>query len=206
MLAGWLGIEVDEVRRSVDRAGRSKPAAARPATASTPESLPTPPPRPSANARRDPGLTVEREALKAALQQPAAVAAWYESVEESSFTHPTGLAVHAAIAAAGGPSVEMVGLSWVDAVLDASGDDDVRGLVRELSVEPMPASAGQDARYAVGVIARLLELDATRQITELKGRMQRTDPDSSEYQSLFAELLDLTEYQRSLAQSQVDSA
>jgi DNA primase len=94
----------------------------------------------------------------------------------------------------------------VDAVLETSGDDDVRGLVRELSVEPMPASAGQDARYAVGVIARLLELDATRQITELKGRMQRTDPGSSEYQSLFAELLDLTEYQRSLAQSQVDSA
>ena len=206
MLAGWLGIDMDEVRRAVDRAGRTKPAAARPATASTPESLPTPPPRPSVNARRDPGLTVEREALKAALQQPAAVAAWYESVEESSFTHPTGLGVHAAIAAAGGPSIDVVGLAWVDAVLEASGDDDVRGLVRELSVEPMPASTGQDARYAVGVIARLLELDATRQITELKGRMQRTDPGSSEYQSLFAELLDLTEYQRSLAQSQVDSA
>jgi len=206
MLAGWLGIDMDEVRRAVDRAGRTKPAAARPATASTPESLPTPPPRPSVNARRDPGLTVEREALKAALQQPAAVAAWYESVEESSFTHPTGLGVHAAIAAAGGPSIDVVGLAWVDAVLEASGDDDVRGLVRELSVEPMPASTGQDARYAVGVIARLLELDATRQITELKGRMQRTDPGSPEYQSLFAELLDLTEYQRSLAQSQVDSA
>lgn len=206
MLAGWLGIDMDEVRRAVDRAGRAKPAAARPATASTPESLPTPPPRPSANARRDPGHTVEREALKAALQQPAAVAAWYESVEESSFTHPTGLAVHAAIAAAGGPTVDVVGLAWVDAVLDASSDDDVRGLVRELSVEPMPASTGQDARYAVGVIARLLELDAARQITDLKGRMQRTDPGTSEYQSLFAELLDLTEYQRSLAQSQVDSA
>ena len=206
LLAGWLGIDMDEVRRAVDRAGRAKPAAARPATASTPESLPTPPPRPSANARRDPGHTVEREALKAALQQPAAVAAWYESVEESSFTHPTGLAVHAAIAAAGGPTVDVVGLAWVDAVLDASSDDDVRGLVRELSVEPMPASTGQDARYAVGVIARLLELDAARQITDLKGRMQRTDSGTSEYQSLFAELLDLTEYQRSLAQSQVDSA
>ena len=82
----------------------------------------------------------------------------------------------------------------------------MRGLVRELSVEPMPASTGQDARYAVGVIARLLELDAARQITDLKGRMQRTDSGTSEYQSLFAELLDLTEYQRSLAQSQVDSA
>ena len=94
----------------------------------------------------------------------------------------------------------------MDAVLEAAGDDDVRGLVRELSVEPMPASAGQDARYAVGVIARLLEIDASRQITELKGRMQRTDAGSLEYQALFAELMALTEYQRSLTQSQVDSA
>ena len=205
MLAGWLGIDVDDVRRSVERALRTKPAPARPA-ASSGDALPTPPPRPTVNARRDPGLTVEREALKAALQQPAAVSAWYESVEESSFTHPSGLAVHAAIIAAGSPSADVTGLSWVDAVLEAAGDDDVRGLVRELSVEPMPASAGQDARYAVGVIARLLEIDASRQITELKGRMQRTDAGSLEYQALFAELMALTEYQRSLTQSQVDSA
>ena len=91
-------------------------------------------------------------------------------------------------------------------VLRAADDDDVRGLVRELSVEPMPASAGQDARYAVGVIARLLEIDASRQITELKGRMQRADANSLEYQTLFSELMALTEYQRSLTQSQVDSA
>ena len=205
MLAGWLGIDVEEVRRSVERASRTKAAPARPTTG-TGDSLPTPPPRPTVNARRDPGLTVEREALKAALQQPAAVSAWYESVEESSFTHPSGLAVHAAIMAAGSPSADVTGLAWVDAVLEAAHDDEVRGLVRELSVEPMPASAGQDARYAVGVIARLLEIDASRQITELKGRMQRADANSSEYQKLFAELMALTDYQRSLTQSHVDSA
>ncbi|MCX8527529.1 MAG: DNA primase [Candidatus Nanopelagicales bacterium] len=205
MLAGWLGIDVEEVRRSVERASRTKAAPARP-TSGTGDSLPTPPPRPTVNARRDPGLTVEREALKAALQQPAAVSAWYESVEESSFTHPSGLAVHAAIMAAGSPSADVTGLAWVDAVLEAAHDDEVRGLVRELSVEPMPASAGQDARYAVGVIARLLEIDASRQITELKGRMQRADANSSEYQKLFAELMALTDYQRSLTQSHVDSA
>jgi len=205
MLAGWLGIDVEEVRRSVERASRTKAAPARP-TSGTGDSLPTPPPRPTVNARRDPGLTVEREALKAALQQPAAVSAWYESVEESSFTHPSGLAVHAAIMAAGSPSADVTGLAWVDAVLEAAHDDEVRGLVRELSVEPMPASTGQDARYAVGVIARLLEIDASRQITELKGRMQRADANSSEYQKLFAELMALTDYQRSLTQSHVDSA
>ena len=52
----------------------------------------------------------------------------------------------------------------------------------------------------------MLEIDASRQITELKGRMQRTDAGSLEYQALFAELMALTEYQRSLTQSQVDSA
>ncbi len=189
-LAGWLGTDVENVTRAVKR-----PAS---------NDAPAPPRRPTPGSSRE--LVVEREALKAALQQPAAVAAWYESVEETSFTHPSAVGVHAAIVSAGGPRAELVGLSWIDAVLDASGDDDVRRLVRELSVEPVPAEAAQAPRYAVGVVARLLETDAARQIVELKGRMQRTESTSPEYTELFADLLALTEYQRSLAQSQVDSA
>ena len=75
-------------------------------------------------------------------------------------------------------------------------------LVRELAVEPLPAEAGQDARYAIGVISRLLELDASRRIDELKGRLQRIDPvaQAAEYQQCFADLLALEDYRRSLGQ------
>ena len=188
LLAGWLGLDVPTVMRAVSgRGGTSTTHAAH-------TDLPGAP-RPQ---RRDPGQIVEREALKCALQLPAAVADWYASVEPEAFTHPQARRVHEAIAAAGGPGAGLDGLPWIDAVLKHSADDDVRGLVRQLAVEPLPADAGQDARYATSVVARLLELDAGRRIDDLRGRLQRTDPAGQEHQGLFADLLALEEYRRSL--------
>ena len=187
LLAGWLGMDVDPVRRAVGQGG----GAARGQLADTAQTRP---------GRRDPGLVVEREALKCALQQPAVVADWYASVERSAFTHPTALSVHEAIEAAGLPDDERSGLAWIDAVLAQCPDDEVRRLVRELAVEPLPAESGHDSRYATSVIARLLELDAGRRVEDLRGRLQRTDPqeEAGDYQRLFADLLALEDYRRSL--------
>ena len=198
-LAGWLGMDVETVARAV--AGGSSPARSE---APAPERAVTP--RAQSGARRDPVLVVEREALKCALQQPGAVELWYDSVEESAFTHPRARAVHTAIATAGYPKASLSGLPWIDAVIEGSADDDVRRLVRELTVEPLPAEAGQDTRYAVGVIARLLELDAARRVDDLRGRLQRTDPSDAEYQKCFADLLALEDYRRSLRQESLGSA
>ena len=199
-LAGWLGMDVETVARAVSGAGLPTP---RPEPAS-----PRPPaeraaaPRAQSGARRDPALVVEREALKCALQEPGAVAQWYESVEETAFTHPSARQVHAAIAGAGYPSADLSGLLWIDAVLENAEDDEVRRMVRELAVEPLPAEFGQDTRYAIGVISRLLELDASRRIEDLRGRLQRTDPigQDAEYKQCFADLLALEDYRRSLRQ------
>ncbi|MFZ4485583.1 MAG: DNA primase [Candidatus Nanopelagicales bacterium] len=208
LLAGWLGMDVETVRTAVGR----KPAAG--ATAPEPaRGLPAPSQqqqdqRPAAQApgnRRDPGLIIEREALKCALQQPAAVSDWYASVEESAFTHPSALRVHAAIVAAGLPAPDHAGLTWIDLVLEHCEDDEVRRLVRELAVDPLPAEFGKDVRYANGVIARLLELDASRRVDEVKGRLQRADPveQAEDHARLFTELLALEEYRRSLRQDSV---
>lgn len=199
-LAGWLGIAVETVARAVEQSGRS--GSPSPAQGPPLQTSPTTMPRAQSGQRRDPALVVEREALKCALQEPAVVARWYESVEDAAFTHPTARQVHQAIARAGNPSAAVSGLAWIDAVLEGAEDDQVRRLVRELAVEPLPAEFGQDARYAIGVVSRLLELDASRRIDELKGRLQRTDPiaQASEYGSCFADLLALEEYRRSLRQ------
>jgi DNA primase len=209
-LAGWLGVDVTTVSQAVQAAGRAAKAptpprreqySQEPPAASEQPARPAMP-RTQSGSRRDPALVVEREALKCALQQPDVVADWYASVEETAFTHPTARQVHFAIAGAGFPRAELSRLPWIDAVLDASVDDAVRGLVRELAVEPLPAEAGQDARYAIGMISRLLELDAARRIDELRGRLQRTDPvtQAEEYQRCFADLLALEEYRRSRGQ------
>ena len=185
MLAGWLGLDVESVTKAVQQSGRSAPGATRPGPAGGP---------------RDPGLVVEREALKCVIQQPAAVADWYESVEASAYTHASAQGVHAAIMKAGGPTKELAGLLWIDSVLEVCADDEDRRIVRELSVESLPAQSGYDAHYAASVVARLLELDASRRVEEVKGQLQRTDPveQATEHRQVFAELLALEEYRRSL--------
>ena len=219
MLAGWLGMDVETVRGAVGRrttpAGTSTPEAGRslseqgrgfqeqgrsPAEPAAP--APVQPSRAAPGQRRDPALVIEREALKCALQQPGAVAEWYASVEDSAFTHPSAQLVHAAIVGAGSPTEDHEGLTWIDLVLEHCQDDEVRRLVRELSVDPLPAESGQDVRYANGVVARLLELDASRRVDDLKGRLQRADPieQAGEHERLFADLLALEDYRRSLRQ------
>jgi DNA primase len=178
-LAGWLGMDPAAVSRAVG--GGANTAA--------------PPRRPDA---RDPILAVQREALKCALQEPGLVSAWYASVEPEAYPDPTLRAVHEAIAAAGGPRPELAGLPWVDAVLAACPDDDVRGRVRGLAVEPLPVSQEADARYATSVIARLLEMDAARRIGELRGKLQRLEEGAPEQAAAFADLMALESYRRDL--------
>jgi DNA primase len=183
-LAGWIGMDVGEVTKAV---GGSAPAAPAQSRA----------PRPG-----DPALVVEREALKCALQHPGIVADWYASVETPAFTHPRAVRVHEAIVAAGGPQEGRGGLTWIDAVLEECPDDEVRSLVRELAVEPLPAMEGHDSRYAIGVIARLLEIDAGRRIDDLMGRLQRSE-DPAEQERLGQDLQALQQYRRSLLKEAV---
>ena len=149
---------------------------------------------------------VEREALKAALQQPAPVAAWFDTVEPSAFTFPPYVTAHGAILAAGGAGAgaAMAPQAWADAVLAACPDDRVRGLVTSLVVEPLRTEEGEvEHRYAVGIVARLLEFDAARRIRELKGRLQRLDAEGSVADpeasaAVFRDLLALEQYRREL--------
>ena len=181
-LAGWLGIDVQTVSRAVG-GGRG------------PQSAPAASGRPDP---RDPVAAIQREALKCALQEPALSSAWYASVEAGAYADPALRAVHEAIAAAGGPRAEVFGLAWIDQVLEACPDDDARSLVRGLAVEPLPVAGAVDSRFTTSVIARLLEMDASRRITDLRGRMQRLEESSDEQTEAFADLMALEAYRRDL--------
>ncbi len=201
MLAGWLGMPVEEVTRAVQSAGRSQPAASvRPAvpTSTTNEDgqttvrLPRPDPR-------DAVASVEREALKVSLQHPLVAGTWVDALESDAFRAPAYRAVHEAIVDAGGAASGLDGRAWLDAVLAACPDDAVRSVVHELAVDPIPAM-NIDYRYAQSVLARLLEIDASRRITDVKARLQRIEPtsDPDTYQALFADVLALEAYRRGL--------
>ncbi len=181
-LAGWLGLAEGEVTRALRR--DAAPSLARGGNRQT--------------APNDPATSVQREALKCALQEPGLSSGWYATVEASAYPHPAYLSVHEAVMAAGGPRPELTDAPWIQAVLQVCPDDEVRTRVRELSVDPMPVSAAADARYITSVIARLLEFDASRRIEDLRGRVQRADENSPQRDALFAELMSLEAYRRDL--------
>lgn len=199
MLAGWLGLDVDAVKKAVrDGSRRQLPQQSK--------EIPTRSVPPRQTPADGPGATVEREVLKCALQHPELSVEWFASVEAPAFTHPKARTVFAAVQAAGGPANAQPGLAWIDAVLAEAPDDAARGLIQELAVEPLPMSSVDDGRYVIGVIARLLELDAERRIADLRGRLQRLDSqgNETEHQQLFAEILALEEHRRTLQQQSLD--
>jgi len=205
LVAGWLGLESSAVTAAVKTASRAAPGAVS-GTAGKPVGGPASgaaTPRSGARpAAMDPVARVEREVLKCVLQAPQHCAAWYDAVEEPAYRHPEHLELHRAITAAGGPASAVDGRQWVERVLAVVGDDDTRTRVRGLTVDPLPVAGESEDElrtYCAGVISRLLEIDATRRIAELKARLQRTDPTrDGDYGAMFSDLLALEEYRRGL--------
>jgi DNA primase len=83
---------------------------------------------------------------------------------------------------------------------DAAETDSVRELVTELAVEALQIKDETDPRYATSLVARLEEMALTRQIQELKSRLQRVNPveAATEYNRLFGELIVLEQRKKGL--------
>jgi DNA primase len=200
MLAGWLGMDLKSVQAAVSSGkGAKKPA----------ESVFTQeqPPAPIEIEKPDPRKVehrVERESLKAVLQYPAAATSWYEIVEDAAYTFGPYRRAHQAVISVldkHDPS-EIETSAWIESVMNSAADDSVRTTLSALVVEPLNAMAKESLdSYVTGVIAKLQELDATRRIADLKGRLQRLDPeaDADAQAEIFDQLLALETHRRALA-------
>jgi DNA primase len=170
LLAGWLGMEIEPVRRAVNRAGQ------------TDRSRAAGPTRPAVDPR-DPVARIEREALECLLQVPHLVPADdVDALGEEAFELPAHRAVHHAIKAAGGLATAQTlsPSAWAEAVAEAAPDS-VRQLISELAVLPLPADTDEGlARYAHSLVLRVAEVELTRYIGTLKSRVQRmgSDPEA----------------------------
>ncbi len=80
----------------------------------------------------------ERAALRVALQRPELLPSRWEELEAADLQHPKARAVFEAIAAAGGPGVELA------AVLDHAPDDELRSVIRRLALEDDPEIPATD--------------------------------------------------------------
>jgi DNA primase len=192
-LAGWLGMDEQAVLARVR--GRDEPAAGgqQPPRQRRPQPAARPDPR-------DPALVVEREIAKLSVQRPALLGPGYDALDAVVFTSPAYAAVRTAVAKAGGTATAVGGPDWVTRVQESTETESVRDLVTELAVEPLQVKDESDPRYAESLVARLEEMALTRQIQELKGRLQRLNPveSATDYNRLFGDLIVLEQRKKSL--------
>jgi DNA primase len=187
-LAGWLGFPDPEpvLRRVAELSGERAPASGRPAPRRTTTDGPT--------------ALAEREALKVAVQFPQFAAEDFDkTLTVELFTLPAHQAVREAITAAGGTSGVDASPDWVERLRGQAPDDEIRGLITALAVESLHFFGEDIRRYSEAVLRRVEELDVTRRITQLKGKLQRMNPLEAEgYSALLNELLSLEQRRRQL--------
>ncbi|MFD1719535.1 DNA primase [Georgenia deserti] len=219
-LAGWLGMEEVAVRRAVQsasRAGTEQQGASEERWAAA---APGQSGRPPANGqgsggREDPVARLERQVLEVVLQLPQhALAAGFDDLPPDTFTVPAFRGVHDAVRAAGGTRAygeqvekmhgaggdaqERAATWWAEQVRE-NAVGPVAGVVTELAVAPLPADRADGlAAYARGVLVALLRMGLTRRIADVKGNLQRTDPQDPAYSEIFTELMELENRRRAL--------
>ncbi|MGA8979115.1 MAG: DNA primase [Pedococcus sp.] len=218
-VAGWIGVEVEQVQAEVARAQRM---AARDAKAEGDAPAGRSPHRPDADvvpepslqeARsslpapdlRDPVVFAERQLLQTLLQYPDSFDDTdIDAISPEAFTAPAHRAVFDGVRGVGGPQRGVSTQAWGDAVAEAAPLS-VRGLVSELSVAPLPtrfdkATGLPERRYIDSLLVRVQEVMLTRRIGDAMSAMRRmaADPhsDPAAARALSGELQDL---QRELA-------
>ena len=149
----------------------------------------------------DIAVAVEREAVKAAVQVPEIAGPSFDAVPPEAYTDPDYAAVAAAVAAAGGAAgATVTGPAWLDEITAHCTRDSARAQLTALAVEPMRSVGENDAAYVNALMARLQEIYTVRQITAVKGKLQRMNPveASEEYMKAFKQLMDLEQLAISL--------
>lgn len=177
-----------------------------------PDGVALPTPRLALPDPRDPVAATERRALEAVLQLPDLVPLEFDDLEPDGFSAPAYRAVHAAIRAAGGAAGAQVLVSsgsptatvaWVEAVREEAAAP-VEPLITQLAVAPLPEDRPDKlAGYVRGLVMALVEMGITRQIADLRGRLQRMDgkADPEGYRTLAAQLFREENRRRALRES-----
>ena len=212
-LAGMIGVDVDEARAEVRRAAARGPVQNDRRSDRRPDSRPgSAEPAPAAPRRpvpdlRDPRFSIERETLKLVIQHPMTIGRITGDVGTNDFTHPTYRGVWELVAAAGGPGAGAGDPGWANRLRDAATDPAVSSAISALAVEPLLTAKEPDASYVALHVFRLLELTTMRRISDLKSRLQRTNPveHPAEYNKMFGELAALEQHRRTLRERTVSA-
>jgi DNA primase len=144
--------------------------------------------------QHDPIVNVERQALKLAIQRPALCGPAFDELPSAVFSVPAHAAVCELIAASGGVVSARSAREWAERLRTAAPNDNARGFVTRLAVEPLEVpgpTAEPDAKFAEAVLARVEELSVSRDIASIKSRLQRLSPvaEQTDYNRMFGDLV-----------------
>lgn len=202
-LAGWIGVDQDAVRAASRAPGKGKGTGK--STAQSEREAPRAVAQRTGQSRIQPGGPVDRrleaQALQVMLQYPYAIAEWIDVTEPSAFVVPAALPVFEAIRAVPAPADESGVRGWLEEVLAAAPDDEVRSGIRRWAVLGLPLTADTDiAAYGQGIMARLHALDVERRIVPMKARLARmgAQTDADDVAELLGQLMELENYRREL--------
>jgi len=156
--------------------------------------------RPRVPDLRDPRFSLERETLKLVIQHPTVLAPYAGDLGGNDFTHPTYRGVWETVAARGGPGRAVDDQAWAGRLRDGVSDPAVLSAISALGVEPLMTVRDPDAAYVAAHVYKLQELTALRRVSELKSRLQRTNPvdHAADYNRMFGELVALEQHRRRL--------
>lgn len=187
-LAGWLGVDQEQVRRAVQLGGDHG--------------------RRSSNRSKSPAGSVpargtnllEWQALQVMVRSPELVGEWLDSIDFESFADSRTRSLHQAVATAG--VVDLGSPAWLRQVMDNCADDEERRLVGAMVAKPLPASGEESSEqdYAVGIMARLLFEAAGRRTGDLRATLSAPEvsEDGARSAAILADLQELEKYRRSL--------
>ncbi|GLW08658.1 DNA primase [Microtetraspora sp. NBRC 13810] len=167
---------------------------------------------PQAQQRRadptDPGIRVEGEVLKMAVQRPALLGPGFDTLGPQSFTLPEYVSLYAWILAAGGATAAGAGgREWIDRLLDGA-DDALRPMITRFAVEELRSDLNGEERYGAAMLAALEAITVDRAIAQVKSRLQRLNPidEQPEYNRLFGDLVALEQQRRILRERAAGNA
>ena len=149
----------------------------------------------------DPVVTVEREALKLAVQRPGLCGPEFDALGADAFTAPVHGAVFALITACGGTSAGGGSArEWAAQLREAAPNERAQAFVTALAVEPLRIDGEPDAKYADVLLAQVGQLAVSREITSIKARLQRMNPveEQAGYNRMFGDLVGLEKRRKAL--------
>jgi len=190
VLAGLLGLEVEQVTGEVSRAVKAgvKPSYDDPrdqrggepseaALEPSPDELAGAVPRPDL---RDPVVMLERQLLQLVLQFPGLVGEDdLAGIDTTAFSAAAHRAVFDGVEGAGLLPRDLSSAAWTDRVTQAAPRA-VHALVSELAVAPLPVTMDRTTgmpsrRYAASLSMRLREMTLTRKISDALSALRRLD-------------------------------